>query len=226
MKGTVVVVIGAGCVGANVTYRLAERGATVTVLDGSAPGRGTSGASFAWTNSFHKTPRDYHDLNVASMEEHALLAKELGGGWLHQEGALAWEAGPAGLARLEQAVGRLASWGYAVERISPRQALELEPDLRIAPDVAEVVWTPGEGYVEVVPFIAALLAEAARRGARVLSGQRVSGIVREGGRVRGVTTERGDRFEADWVVDCAGAAADEVARLAGVASRWTACRAA
>jgi glycine/D-amino acid oxidase-like deaminating enzyme len=35
--------------------------------------------------------------------------------------------------------------------------------------------------------------------------------------VRGVSTGRGDRFEADWVVDCAGAATDEVARLAGVA---------
>src|SRR5882724_13486710 len=79
MKGADVVVVGAGCVGANVAYRLAERGATVTVLDAGAPGAGTSGASFAWMNSFNKTPRDYHDLNVASMEEHAGVAKELGG---------------------------------------------------------------------------------------------------------------------------------------------------
>ncbi len=91
MKGADVLVIGAGCVGANVAYRLAERGATVTVLDAGSPGDGTSGASFAWTNSFSKTPRDYHDLNVAGMEEHAALSKELGGGWLHQDGALAWE---------------------------------------------------------------------------------------------------------------------------------------
>jgi glycine/D-amino acid oxidase-like deaminating enzyme len=217
-KGADVVVVGAGCVGANVAYRLAERGATVTVLDAGAPGAGTSGASFAWTNSFNKTPRDYHDLNVLSMEEHARLAKELGGGaWLHQDGALAWEDAPAGLARLGQAVERLAGWGYAVERISPRQARELEPDLSIAAHVEQVVWTPGEGYVEAVPFIVALLAEATRHGARVLSGQRVTAVLRAGARVRGVSTERGDRFEADRVVDCAGVATDEVARLAGVA---------
>ncbi len=216
MTGADVVVVGGGCVGANVAYRLAERGASVTVLDAHAPGTGTSRASFAWTNSFNKTPRGYHDLNVASMEEHALLAKELGGGWLHQDGALAWEAGAAGLARLEQAVERLAGWGYAVERIPARQARDLEPDLHIAPGVEEVVWTPGEGYVEAVPFIAALLAEAARRRARILSGQRVTAVLRAGARVRGVSTERGDRFEADWVVDCAGVAMDEVARLAGV----------
>ena len=216
MKGADVLVVGAGCVGANVAYRLAERGAAVTVLDGGAPGAGASGASFAWTNSFNKTPRDYHDLNVASMEEHAGLAKELGGGWLHQDGALAWEQGPAGRARLGQAVERLTGWGYAVERISPRQACELEPDLHIAPTVEEVVWTPGEGYVEAVPFIGALLAEAARRGARVLPGRRVTGVIRSGARVQGVSTEGGDRFEADVVIDCAGGATDEIARLAGL----------
>ena len=217
MPGADVVVVGGGCVGANLAYRLAERGAAVAVLEARAPGAGTSGASFAWTNSFNKTPRDYHDLNVASMEEHALLVKELGGGgWLHQDGAIAWEAGTAGLARLGQAVERLARWGYAVERVSPRQARELEPDLHIAPGVDEVVWTPGEGYVEVVPFIAALLAEAARRGARIFSGRRVTAILRSDSRVRGVSTEAGERIEADWVVDCAGIAMDEVARLAGV----------
>jgi glycine/D-amino acid oxidase-like deaminating enzyme len=217
MKGTEIIVVGAGCVGANVAYRLAERGARVTVLEASAPGRGTSRASFAWTNSFGKTPRDYHDLNVASMEEHTALAKELGGSWLHQDGALAWEESPAGRERLDQAVERLAGWGYSVERIPAQEARELEPDLHIAAHVDEVVWTPGEGYVEAVPFIGALLAQASRHGARVLSGQRVTGVIRAGHRVRGVSTEKGGRFEADVVVDCAGQATDEIAHLAGVA---------
>jgi len=216
LKGADVLVIGAGCVGANVAYRLAERGATVTVLDAGSPGDGTSGASFAWTNSFSKTPRDYHDLNVAGMEEHAALSKELGGGWLHQDGALAWEETPAGLARLDQAVERLAGWGYPVERISPGHARELEPDLRIGDAVPHVVWTPGEGYVEAVPFVAALLAEAARRGARILPGRRVTGVIRSGTRVQGVSVEGGDRLGAGVVVDCAGVATDEIARLAGV----------
>ena len=217
MKGADVLVVGAGCVGANVAYRLTERGATVTVLDAGRPGAGTSGASFAWTNSFNKTPRDYHELNVASMEEHAALAKELGGGgWLHQDGALAWEDGETGILRLGAAVDRLTGWGYPVERIAPRQAREIEPDLRIAATVEQVVWTPGEGYVEVVPFIAALLTEARRRGARVFSGHRVAEVVVEGGRVRGVRTEGGERFAADSVVDCAGVAAGEMAALAGV----------
>ena len=212
-----IVVIGAGSVGANVAYRLAERGATVTVLEAGAPGGGTSGTSFAWTNSFHKTPRDYHELNTASMAEHLSLVVELGGGdWHKQEGALAWEQEPLGRAQLKETVERLGSWGYPVEIISAHDARKLEPDLQIASHVDEVVFTPSEGYVDVVPLIGRLLAHAERRGARVLSGERVSGVIREGMRVRGVTTESSARFEADMVVDCAGPATDKVARLAGV----------
>jgi glycine/D-amino acid oxidase-like deaminating enzyme len=213
-----IVVVGAGCVGASVALRLAQRGARVTVLEAGAPGGGTSGASFAWTNSFNKTPRDYHELNVAGMEEHAALVKELpGGGWLHQDGALAWEDSPAGWARLEPAVERLRGWGYAVERITPGQAREIEPELHIAPDVDQVVWTPGEGYLEAVPHIAAVLAAARRHGARVLPGRRVAEVLRSGARVRGVRTEDGEQFEAQMVVDCAGVAAGEIAVRAGLA---------
>src|SRR5213593_522979 len=127
MSAADIVVIGAGSVGANVAYRLAERGAKVTVLEAGAPGTGTSGTSFAWTNSFHKTPRDYHDLNTASMAEHLSLVSELGGGdWHKQEGALAWEEQPLPRAQLKETVERLGSWGYPVEIISAEDARKLE----------------------------------------------------------------------------------------------------
>ena len=41
------IVIGAGVMGASVAYRLAQAGATVTVLEASRVGGGTSGISFA-----------------------------------------------------------------------------------------------------------------------------------------------------------------------------------
>ena len=212
-----VIVVGAGSVGANVAYRLARDGARVTVLDAGAPGSGASGASFAWTNSFGKEPRAYHDLNVAGMEEHERLAEELGGGWFHRSGNLEWEE-PGDTGReLSHTLARLREWDYPVETISPREAAALEPDLRFAPGVSEVVYAPRDGWVEVVPMIAALLAAAVRLGARVESGQRVTGFVREGDAIRGVVTTSGARFEGDLVVDCAGHAAGELAGLAGSA---------
>src|SRR5436305_8195598 len=87
------IVIGAGVMGASVAYRLAQAGAAVTVLEATRVGGGTSGISFAWTNSHNKAPRSYHDLNVAGMQAHAALADELGGTpWWHGGGSLEWAA--------------------------------------------------------------------------------------------------------------------------------------
>lgn len=217
MDRTEIVVVGAGCVGANIAYRLAQQGAHVIVLEAGLPGGGTSGASFAWTNAFNKTPREYHALNVAGMEEHARLAEELDGGpWLRQDGGLHWQERPPDQAALQETVRRLRSWSYPIEVLSPKEARELEPDLCFGPTVDEVVLAPREGYVEVVPFIAALLGHARRYGARLFPNYRVTALLQDGHRIRGVVTEDSTKFEADIVVDCAGPAADEIARLTGL----------
>jgi glycine/D-amino acid oxidase-like deaminating enzyme len=217
VSGARAVVIGAGVVGANVAYRLAQAGAEVVVVDAGAPGGGTSGASFAWANSFGKTPRGYHDLNVASMAEHRRLGEELGGAWLRQVGNLKWEEEPAAQARLRETAARLREWDYELELIRPAEARAMEPELAIGPGVEEVVFTPREAYVEVAPFVAALLAAATRAGARLLAGRRVTALLREGTRVRGAVLADGTRVEGDVVVNCAGPAAGEVTRMAGVA---------
>ena len=215
-----VIVIGAGVVGATVAYRLAAAGARVTVLDAETPGAGASGASFAWTNAFNKPPRAYYELNVASMAEHARLADELGGGlWLKRVGNLRWETSPERQAELDRTSARLREWGYRLDVIAPADARELEPALHLLPEVTEVVWTPEESYVEVIPMIAALLAAATRRGARLRWNAPVRGVLREGSRVRGVELTDGERVAAGFVVNCAGPAAGEIARLAGAPVR-------
>src|SRR5206468_8523703 len=50
----------------------------------------------------------------------------------------------------------------------------------------------------------------------VAPGRGGRGVTRAGGWGRGGATASGDRFEADMVVDCAGPATDELARLAGI----------
>ena len=217
MTGQTIVVIGAGSVGANVAYRLAQRGARVTVVEAGAPGGGTSSASFAWTNAFTKGPVGYHALNTASMSEHLAIVDELGGGaWHQQHGGIHWRDTPEAQAELRATAERALGWGYPVEVISPRAARALEPDLDIPDEVGEVFFTPSEGYVEMVPFIGALLAGARSDGATILTHEAVIGIIREGTRVVGVETSRGNRLLADVVVDCAGPTMDKVAKLAGV----------
>ena len=216
-----IVIIGAGSVGANVAFRLAQAGAHVILLDAGHPGGGTSGASFAWFNAFRKVPRAYYTLNFAGMSEHAALADELPeltgfSGWYHPTGGLHWEDDPAEQQTLRETAERLESWGYPLELISPQAAMELEPDLHVGENVQSVVHTPTEGYVEMVKLIAALVAGARHYGATVRPNTRVVRVLRDGARVTGVETASGEQILADTVIDCAGPAADEVLRMAGV----------
>jgi glycine/D-amino acid oxidase-like deaminating enzyme len=202
-------------VGTNVAFRLAQAGAQVTLVDAGQPGRGTSGSSFAWLNAFGKQPRDYFELNVASMQEHLALADELGGGeWLTFVGNLSWGGDDQKRAELRAAAERLSEWGYAAELLTPTQARALEPDLQFNPD-DEIIFVPREGWVAAVPLIYTLLRTAKALGMELRTMARVVEIARQGDRLTEVVLGDGERLPVDVVVSCAGPWSDEVAKLAG-----------
>lgn len=207
---TSIIVIGAGVIGASVAYRLAQGGASVTVLEATRIGAGTSGTSFAWVNSHGKTPRAYHDLNVAGMKAHAALREEFAATpWLHLNGSLEW-ADEAGQAVQRERLERLRGWGYAAEWISQAQLRELAPDIDpAAVGDAPVAWFPEEGWVDPVVYAHAMLAAARRLGARVEIGARVMRTELRSGRVGGVTLADGRTLGADVVVNCTGRWADD-----------------
>jgi glycine/D-amino acid oxidase-like deaminating enzyme len=212
------IVIGAGVVGASVAYRLAQAGTSVTVLEASRVGAGTSGISFAWTNAHRKPPKSYHDLNVYGMKAHAALAEEFGGTpWWHGGGSLEWEA-EADRAGQRENVEQLQAWGYAAEWIDRKQVAELEPDIDPATiGDAPIAYFPDEGWLDPVPYAHAMLSAAQRRhGAKVICGTRVVDLVMTGDRVSGVRAADGVLHEADMVVNCAGRWTNEVVREAGL----------
>jgi len=212
-----VIVIGAGVMGASTAFRLAQAGADVTVLEAGRVGGGTSGISFAWTNSHNKPPRPYHNLNVAGMRAHAGLREEFGGTpWWHGGGSVEWEP-PEGRAAQAENVERLRSWGYAAEWITPRDLAELEPDIDpVTVGDAPIAYFPEEGWLDPVPYAHAMLSAARRHGARLVCGARVVELVLAGDRVSGVLTADGARHEADVVVNCAGRWANDPVRDAGL----------
>jgi glycine/D-amino acid oxidase-like deaminating enzyme len=209
-----VVVVGAGVIGAAVAYRLAQAGARVTVLESAdRVGAGTSGRSFAWTNSNGKTPRAYHDLNVAGMRAHAALGDEFEATpWWHDGGNLAWRATESARAELGDRVERLRSWGYAVEWLTPDQLQELEPDidLKTVGD-APIAFYPLEGWLDPIVYMHAMLRAAAAHGAVVQTRAHVEQVLVERGRARGVALRGGQKVQADWIVNCAGRWADTLA---------------
>lgn len=187
------IVVGAGIVGAAIAFRLAEAGASVTVVDRAFPGAGTSGATFSWLNSFNKPPLEYHRLNVLGIAEHRVIAEEIGSqDCLHLDGGLMWEyaepeaevaqrtdndeptAGDAGRyvdLTTELARGGLAAkiescrvLGYAIDEITVADAQKLEPDLVVDPSRVRAVYLmPGDGWVESRGLAHRLCTAAARR---------------------------------------------------------------
>ena len=211
-----VAVIGAGLLGAAAARELQSRGAQVTVYEATRPGAGTSGTSFAWVNSQSKTPREYHNLNVAGMRAHADLAAQNGPGrqWYFPTGSLQWAAGQADAERLSETSKRLESWGYRVHRISHREAITLEPDIDIPDAVDRVVSFPWEGYVLPMVLIGRLLGEAVDRGAALCWPAGVRAVEASGTGVA-LHLEDGTVSRADAVICCVGRWTTGLAATAG-----------
>ena len=201
------VVIGGGVLGASVSYRLAQAGVHVTVLEAAHVGAGASGASFAWTNSLRKPPRAYHDLNVASMALYLRLGEEFEDtSWFRVTGNAEWTKSEAARQEQKERIRRLHAWGYRADWIGLDDLVTLEPDLsRAALGDAQIAYFPDDGLVDPVRFAAAMLGAASRRyGAELRLGVHVIRVDIISGRVTAVSTRDGERFEADVFVNCAG----------------------
>ena len=220
LKDARIVVIGAGAIGAALSYRLAQAGGEVTTVERRFPGAGTTGATFAYVNGTDKPPRDYHRLNVLSIRDHQDLADEVDGSWLHVTGSLHWADGrdTARSRALAQVMHRLAGWGTRVDRLTPEQAVrELEPDLAINPEsVATVFFVHRAGWLDPVAMAHGTMSAAIERyGAQLVRGDVVA-LRSTAGLVDAVVLADGTELPADVVINAAGPDAGRVAALAGV----------
>lgn len=181
-----VIVIGAGIVGANVAWRLAQKGVDVTVVEAGRPGSETSGNSFAWVNSHRKPPRSYHNLNVLGMQAHRELCREFPDQtWWGGKGCLEWSRAGESASDFEASINVLLGWGYKAEIIDRKRLALLAPD--VDADVFpqhQVAFFEDEGWVSPIPMIHRLLRNAQARGARVLTMTGPAQLLIEGDRAK------------------------------------------
>ncbi|MBW0119569.1 NAD(P)/FAD-dependent oxidoreductase, partial [Pseudonocardia abyssalis] len=198
-----VVVIGAGVVGAAVADELTALGWTdVTVLDrGELPLPGGS-SSHAPGLVFQTNPSK----TMAGLAQYTVeKMTELGA--FNPVGGLEVAITPERLLDLRRRHGLAQSWGIDSRLVDADKCAALHPLLPARHDDGHSVLggfhTPTDGLANAPGAVAAQLARATDRGARVLGGHRVLEILTEHGRVTGVRTDHGD-VPADRVVSCTG----------------------
>ncbi len=138
---------------------------------------------------------------------------ELETGW-HEVGSLRLASSRERLDELTRQAGWAKTFGLPLELISAGEAAGLFPPMS-TDGVLGAAYLPTDGYVDPSQLTLALAEGARRGGAEILRHTRVTAIDVDGGRVRGVVTDRGS-IEAEVVVNAGGMFAKELGALAGV----------
>jgi glycine/D-amino acid oxidase-like deaminating enzyme len=211
-----VVIAGGGIIGANLAYRLARRGASVTVVERTKPASGATANSFAWINStYSKQPWTYFQLNRLGIEAWQQLDRELPGQLpIRWGGSVEWYGDEKRAASFRTEIRHHQGWGYPSHTIDEAVLRELEPQIDPG-KVSIAAHAEIEGSVDPVAVTEVLLARAASAGARLVHPAELTALDQRNGRLRAVRTTTGD-IDADVLVVACGTDTTRVAALAGV----------
>jgi len=212
-----VLIVGGGVIGLAAAYRLAERGATVRVVDAS----GCRGASWAAAGMLAPvTEAAFGEdaltrLNLAAVPVFGRLAGELQERTgqpvgLRTEGTLAVAFNADDRAALDRLTEFRTGLGLRTERLNGAAVRALEPYL--ATGVRGGVLAADDLSVDNRRYLAALRGAAEAAGVSFVSAE-VTGLLRGATGVDGVRTATGDELRAEAVVLCGGAATGALVRL-------------
>ena len=208
------VVVGAGIAGASAAWELARHGRTVLLEREAQPGfhsTGRSAALFSETygpaqvRALSRASRDFLTQPPPGFAEQPILTPR---GTL----VIGDPDDPAPLAALQAELGA----GAAVERWSRERTLAAVPVLRPA-CTGEALHEPGAQDIDVHGLHQGFLRGLRRSGGELVCHAEVVGLVREASGAWRVRIADGRQWLARRVINAAGAWADAIAALAGLA---------
>ena len=206
-----VAVIGAGVIGLAVAWEATRAGLSVTVLEQSQPGAGTTGVAAGMLAPVAEAAfgeRALLDLNLASARLYPdwidKLRDAAGRDPGYQRcGTLLVARDGDQAAALERERAFREAEDLDVEPLLPSQARRREPAL--APAIRSALHVPGDHAIDPQALVAALVAAIERAGGEVRSQTRVTGVITsEEDRVSGVTLADGETLNVGHVVAAAG----------------------
>jgi glycine oxidase len=203
-----VIVAGAGVVGLAAARALAAQGARVVVVERRRVGAEASSAAAGMIApqageadspllALALQARDRHLALAGELEDETGIAVDLS-----RLGRLELFFDEAGEQALESSLRKQRAAGLEAAVLSAAEVRDCEPNL--SPAVRGAAYFAGDRRVDNVRLTRALAASAVLRGATLLTGRPVTGLVVEGGRVAGVRAGA-ETLRAPVVVNASGA---------------------
>src|SRR5262245_19495842 len=106
------------------------------------------------------------------------------------------------------------SFGFECHSLTANEAVDLFPYID-PKGVVGAAFIPSDGYIDPYALTQAFAAAARKNGAMLQEGTTVTGVLKDGRKVMGVTTDHGT-VGCDYLVNCAGLWAKRIADMAGV----------
>lgn len=214
-----VIVVGGGIIGCATAYELAKAGCAVTLFERAMPGAEASGAAAGLLAPLGESAETtFARLALASWRLYPDIVQEL-----EERTGIDVEYVTRGTIypmAATQTRKEAEAWAlspeFGVEVLEGQDVQALEPAL--SPRVHRAVFVKGDHWLNNQRLVLAYAQAAAAAGVELRTGENVSRVIVEAGRVGGIVTE-GDRVDGDAVLLAAGAWTSELVASFGMQLR-------
>ncbi len=223
-----VVIIGGGVIGCSVAYHLTKLGWTdVVLLERKQLTSGTTWHAAGLIGQL-RSSSNMTKLAKYSADLYLGLEDETGvATGMRQVGSVSAALTDERLEELYRSAAMARAFGVPCEELSPAEVKERYEHINLD-GVTGGIWLPTDGQADPANIALALAKGARQRGALIKERTKVTGVVRDGRKVTGVTWVSDDGSDqgtiaCDMIVNCAGMWGREVGKMAGVNVPLHAC---
>jgi len=204
MKTVSALVIGGGYHGCSIAAQLAAKGIQTILFEKKEIGSGSSGSNFGCVQLQDSAPGLSFEINSSSFNKIWNLEKELGFNFgLRPLGSLILAANKAEMDEIEKLYNEKKAEGLDIKLLNKNEILKYEPNINNKNLLGATYFL--QGQVDPFKFMYAFADMGTRCGLEILENTGVKKIIVKDGVNKGIVTDRGKEYFADYVIIAAGA---------------------